>query len=399
MNNKTIADYLKENKDRLTGMSYKEVTKEVNEIFETKLSHVAVQARWKRLGLPPKDGQFKAKSLSLDEQVQQDIERNDYKDAKKVIESKYQAVLERALAAEKERDAFKILKESPSNEFVIMPKFGDKKGEATAVVIASDWHIEEKVRPESVNGRNSYDIPTAEKRAVEFFENTIKLIKKEQQDVQIDTLVLALLGDFISSNIHEELLENCELTPMAAIIKAKNLIVAGIESILRETNLKLVIPCHVGNHTRITKKIHLSNEQGNSLEYFMYHTLSDYFAKEKRITWMIAEGYHSYIQIYNYTIRFHHGHSIKFGGGVGGIMIPVQKAISQWNKIKWADLDCFGHLHVQMDGKNFLANGSNIGYNSFAVAIKADFDTPRQTFFLIDKKRGKTVVAPIVYSI
>lgn len=395
--NKDIATFLKD--EKFLTMSFPEITAAVNKKFGTKHSAEAIRGRWRRMGLPVKDGTFKAKVMTVEEQVQYDIEKSDYKDAKKVIETKYHAVLERALAAEKERDAFKILKESPRNEFTVHPKYNNKKGEATAVVIASDWHIEEKVRPESVNGKNAHNLTVAEARAIEFFANTIKLVKKEQQDVQIDTLVLALLGDFISGNIHEELLENCELTPIAAIIKAKNLITAGIEALLKETNLKLVIPCHVGNHTRITKKIHLSNEQGNSLEYFMYHTLADYFQGNKRVEFIIAEGYHSYVTIYNYTIRFHHGHSIKFGGGVGGIMIPVQKAISQWNKIRWADLDCFGHLHVQMDGKNFLANGSNIGYNSFAVAIKADFDTPRQTFFLIDKKRGKTVVAPIVYSI
>ncbi|MFA7301804.1 MAG: hypothetical protein WC069_05860 [Candidatus Shapirobacteria bacterium] len=393
-----ISEYMKKDKS-LINMSYKEVTSTINKKFKTKLSVPAIQSRWKRRGLPAKNGNFKQKDVPVHEQIENDIQKADYKDAKKVIENKYHTVLDRALRAEKERDAFKAVKESTKDSLVIKPKYGVSKGEATAVVLASDWHIEENVRSESVNGKNFHNVEIASRRSVEFFENVITLVKKEQNAVTIETLVLALLGDFISGNIHEELLENCDLTPIMATIKVKNLIVAGIEAILRETKLKLVIPCHVGNHTRITKKIHISNEQGNNMEYFMYHTLMDYFKDEKRIQWIIAEGYHSYLKIYDWTIRLHHGHAIKFGGGIGGLTIPVQKSISQWNKIKWADFDCFGHFHTQMDGKNFLSNGCNIGYNAYAVSIKADFDTPRQTFFLIDKKRGKTVVAPIVYSI
>jgi len=43
-----------------------------------------------------------------------------------------------------------------------------------------------------------------------------------------------------------------------------------------------------------------------------------------------------------------------------------------------------------------LVNGSLIGYNSFALSIKASAERPQQMFALIDKVRGKTLVAPIL---
>lgn len=72
------------------------------------------------------------------------------------------------------------------------------------------------------------------------------------------------------------------------------------------------------------------------------------------------------------------------------------KAIAAWDRSIRADLDVFGHYHTAMDGGKFVSNGSLIGYNAFAVAIKAPFEKPKQMTFLIDKKRGKTIVAPIV---
>ena len=84
------------------------------------------------------------------------------------------------------------------------------------------------------------------------------------------------------------------------------------------------------------------------------------------------------------------------GGGVGGIYIPTNKAIGQWNKGRNVDLDVFGHFHQARDGGNFICNGSIIGYNAFAVSIKADFEAPRQQLFLIDSKHGRTCTWPIL---
>lgn len=321
------------------------------------------------------------------------------KQSQKVVDKKYNSLLEEVEELEKKLEI--AIQSKDFKTSVIDYKVSDNNGEAVAFAIASDWHIEEQVRPEKVNGLNVFNLEIAKQRSEEFFQNTVRLLKKEQKDVKINTLVLALLGDFISSNIHEELLENCLLRPAEAIIFAEELLASGIEYILKHTEVKLIIPCCVGNHTRITRKVHISTEQGNSLETIMYAHLSRYFEKEKRVKFIIAQGYHQYLTVFdNYTIRFHHGHAMRFAGGVGGIYIPARKAIAQWQKIKYANLDVFGHFHnYKIDGDLFVLNGSLIGYNAFAVAIAADYERPRQAFFLVDKKRGKTVHVPITFSI
>lgn len=131
----------------------------------------------------------------------------------------------------------------------------------------------------------------------------------------------------------------------------------------------------------------------------MYHSMKNYFKDNKRVKFLISASYHSYLKIYDFTIRFHHGHQMQYGGGVGGIFIPAFKAISQWNKAHRADLDCFGHFHNRKDGGNFILNGSIIGHSAYAISIKCDYEKPMQTFFLVDKKRGKTMVTPICFKI
>jgi hypothetical protein len=128
----------------------------------------------------------------------------------------------------------------------------------------------------------------------------------------------------------------------------------------------------------------------------MYHAMANYFKDEPRVTMLIPEGAHSYVNVYGYVIRFLHGHDVKYGGGVGGLTIPLNKSIAQWDKAKKANLTCLGHFHQRFDGGNFLVNGSLIGYNAFALSIKASAEEPAQAFALIDKKRGKTLVCPIL---
>jgi len=312
--------------------------------------------------------------------------------------------LNQALAAleqaEAERDALIALNETPSETFAIRPVTpGGGTNEGTAVIVASDWHLEEEVKSGTVSGLNTFNLDVAKARAEKFWQSAYKLIRLLNQDIRITHLVVAFLGDFITGQIHGA--ENAEsnlLLPNHAIVFAKGLLVAGLDFLLASTapDVRIHIPCHSGNHARTTHTTRFTSENGHSLEFLMYMWLASHYRHEPRITFDIAEGMHSYLDIYGTTIRFHHGHAVKYNGGVGGLYIPVNKAIAQWNKGRHADLDVFGHFHQLRDGGNFICNGSLIGYNTFALSIKADYEPPRQCLFLMDKKRGRTCTWPIL---
>lgn len=279
--------------------------------------------------------------------------------------------------------------------FVVKPMVGHGTSEATVVWVASDWHVEENVGAET-GGLNVYNLDIAKARATKFFQAGLRLTNLLAQDVAIKTVILALLGDFISNDIHEEFPDINEVTPTHAIVQAQNFLISGIEFVLKHSDYHLVLPCHSGNHARTTKTTRFSAENGHSLEYLMYLHLAAHFRHEPRVRFIIPEGMHSYLKVYDTMIRFQHGHAIKYGGGVGGIYIPVLKAIAQWDKARHADFNVFGHFHQMRDGGNFLCNGSLIGYNAFALSVKADFEQPKQALFMIDKKRGRTCTWPIL---
>lgn len=353
----------------------------------------AVRKRAKKMGLPPKKMNAQNKPLSPEQEVERDLRLTHMSAKHSKTQQKYQILQGRVDELQAQVDLIKTVPEITTH--VIKPtKAGGS--EATAVVIASDWHYEERVDAGTVNDLNGYDLDTARFRIELFFANVQRLITAKQRSITVKNLVLALLGDFISGTIHDELMEGNQLMPAEAVVGVQELIASGIEFLLKHTDVNIIIPCHSGNHGRMTKKQRIATEKGNSLEYVMYHMLASHFKGEKRVTFMIAPGYHSYVDIAGYTIRFHHGHAIRFQGGVGGLTIPARKAIAQWNKARKADLDCFGHLHQFFYGGNFVCNGSVIGWNAYAINIKAEFEKPKQAFFLVNHGRKEiTDISPV----
>jgi len=319
---------------------------------------------------------------------------------------KYKAVqTENKVLRQQVKDAIKI--SGKPRSFKVAPRHSSKVSEGTYVMVASDWHVEETVSLTGTLGRNEYSLKIAEERAKMFFANGHRLLKIYQKDLKVDTVVVALLGDFISGHLHPELVETCSLPPAAAALYCRGLLKAGFEYLLEDKSIKqILVPCHSGNHGRSTPDYRQQTEYGHSWEWMMYHLLKADFAGNKRIKFEIAdEAQYTILPVYSYTLRLHHGHSIKYGGGVGGITIPVNKAIAQWSKpAQWEDevfktpsLDVFGHFHQRLDGGWFVCNGSMIGYNQYAMAIKAGYQRPEQASFIIDRDRGKTFDSPILF--
>lgn len=284
----------------------------------------------------------------------------------------------------------------PSISLATKKRAAGKKMEATAVVLASDWHIEERVDPATVNGTNEYNLEISRKRAEKFFRATLFLLEHNRASFEIDNLVLWLGGDLISGYIHEELEESNFLSPPEAILYAMDLLVAGIDLLLKEGKLeRIVVPCNRGNHGRIHKKKRVSTASANSFEWMLYKLLAQRYKDEPRIEFMVADGDHLYLDVYDYTIRFMHGDTFNYGGGVGGMVIPIRRGLQRLQQYRKADITCLGHFHTYGDYGDIVTNGCLIGYSPYALSIAASYEPPQQAFFLIEPRHGKCQNTPI----
>ncbi len=341
---------------------------------------------------------------SPDKQVELEIEK--VKDRKLDLKAKYDAAVRRLEKAEETVSILQDLRTRTTQNLNIMPKVVSGTSESVAVWAASDWHVEERVDYGDLEGRNVFNMDVAARRVEKYWQNMMRLTDIMQRDTNIPVVFLALLGDFITNTIHPDVAESNNLGPGDAIWWVQEHLVNGIKFALDNLgkNTVMKVACHTGNHGRTTPKQRQKTESANSWEMLMYREMKLIFDGDqkygKRIEWCIADGYHSTHDLFGgaYRLRCHHGHWINFGGGMGGITIPVNKKIANWNinNKRTPNLDLFGHFHQYIDSGTFVANGSLIGYNSFANSIGAAFEKPTQAFFLINKKfNSKTMATPI----
>lgn len=312
------------------------------------------------------------------------------------LRNKYKLALKEISILEKRQEVIEVFNNYKPDIYKIN-KYKDDDNHSVAVALLSDIHCEERVDLQVVNYMNEYNPDICQKRLLDcYFPHILKLIEINKNGTKIDTLILALLGDLIQGYIHEEYQEDNYMSPTQASLFMYNILISGIEFLLKNSDLKkIIIPCCIGNHGRTTNKKRIATAYKNSYEWLLYNYLANYFKDEKRIEFIISNSYHIYMNIFDYTLRFHHGDAIRYGGGVGGISIPVNKALNEWNKAKKVNYDFFGHFHTPFDGGNFISNGSVVGMNAFSIEIKASYEEPKQMFSLISQKYGKTIVTPI----
>jgi hypothetical protein len=273
-----------------------------------------------------------------------------------------------------------------------------KLREMTAVVLASDWHVEEPVDGESVAYRNEYNLSIADTRVKRFFEGMIWNVEHQRGSgkILVNDLVLWLGGDLMTGYIHPELMESSQLSPTETVRWLMPRLRAGIHSILEHLKLDhIVIPCSFGNHGRTTEKPRISTGYANSYEWLMYHCLADGFQDDPRVQFEVTNSPHQYVQVYDYMLHFHHGDDVKYAGGIGGLGVPLLKAVPSWDLVKKSDYHHIGHHHTLLDYGRVIVNGSLIGYGPYSQRIRAQYEKPAQAMYYLDKSRGKTMLTPI----
>jgi hypothetical protein len=275
-------------------------------------------------------------------------------------------------------------------------ELGSNLREATAVALLSDLHVEEKVLAGDTPIGNVYNLGIAERRLGRAFSGIEWLVNHHRAAWKIRNLVLWFGGDMMSGQIHEENLETSDGTPIETLLWLYPRLLSGVHQLLTGLDLaSLHLICSFGNHGRDTKTCRFAKGAGHSYEWGMYQRLAQDLKSDSRVKVLADPSEHQYTQVYDWDLHFHHGHRINYGGGVGGIMIPINKAVAQWDKVRHCDFHHFGHFHQYFDHGNVVGNGSGIGYNSYAMGIKASPEPPQQAFYLLDSKRAKCCSSPI----
>ncbi len=270
-------------------------------------------------------------------------------------------------------------------------------GTASAILNLSDWHVEERVDPSTVNGFNEYNPEIATQRAERTFQKAAQLIEAERSMSKIDELVTHWGGDFITGYIHPELAESNYMSPTEATLFAGDLLCGGLEYLKKRSGCKrIVVVTSTGNHGRTTDKQRIATDYKNSFEWLMYKHIERFYRNDPKVQFKVSNGYHNWLDVQGKPIRFHHGHAFRYQGGIQGASVPILRKISRWDQQRFAWLDVFGHLHFYLPGEKFVQNGAMIGYGAYGEFAVGGRCMPIQSLIIVDKSQEIPVcVKPI----
>ena len=334
-----------------------------------------------------------AEQMASADQLQTDAELARLRSELAATKAKYKAALAQIDRERERADGFTALQGVTPKPLTKSVK-GKKRArhQATAVLMLSDVHCEERVLPETVNGENDYSLDVCQLRLAELEERFLDCLQHERNQADIDRVLIWLGGDFITGHIHPDCAEVAQLSPMNATRWIAERLRALVNTIA--ANVGSVIVCtNAGNHGRSTEKNRIATELDHSWEQMMYFTL----AREetnKNVEWKIAEGHLGYVDLDGFLVRHCHGHAIRYAGGVYGLALPASKKISTWDAGRKADLTIFGHYHSWgwLRGARYIANGSVIGHSPYAERI-ASPERPAQGMAIIDHGRREVTRA------
>lgn len=260
-----------------------------------------------------------------------------------------------------------------------------QKSVASVVVLASDWHVGESVDPATVNGKNEYNPAIAERRIRKFFEKIPEYV--DRYAPMAKEMVLWVGGDMITGYLHEEQLEGNSMSPAEECLFFRDHFNAGLSMLLREFKGRITLPTSFGNHGRTTVKMRAATGAFNSFEWLTYKVMAHDWRNESRVKWKVEEGYHNFYEVHGKLYRFSHGDAVKYGGGIGGVHVPLRRVIGEWNKTQRADVDCLGHFHTSVWGGYYSINGTMMGTTAYGMR-RFGHEAPSQTFLVVDGKHG-----------
>jgi hypothetical protein len=263
----------------------------------------------------------------------------------------------------------------------------------------SDLHWGEVVHPAQINNVNKFNLSIAHERMTNTINVTERLLSIISPKMNFPGIVIALGGDMISGDIHEELADSNDLHTIPTVLD----LWGALASVVRraaDTYGNVFLPCVSGNHGRNTKKIRAKDRNHTSFDWMLYQLLAKEFEKDKRVTFYIPDGPDAAYRVYGTRYNLTHGDQFRGGDGMIGALGPIirgdHKKRSRNGQIDLSyDVLMCGHWHQYMHLTRLIVNGSMKGYDEYAFSNNFGFEPPQQALWLTEPDHGITYRMPV----
>lgn len=313
--------------------------------------------------------------------------------------------LERAHRAQRKVDTFEaralavfdraIEARAPSYSPKPIPKKAPDEHEF--VLLWSDTHAGEVVSEDETSGINSYDWATMMRRLERVREAVFSYADNRPYPVR--RLHVCALGDMLSGDIHDELVETNEIPLAEATVQLAADGSLWLESFL-ERFAEIRFAGVIGNHPRSKRKPQAKHAFDNA-DWLLYHAMRAHLARQSAIHFDIPKASAYPVEIASRRCLLLHGHGIRSsmpGVPWGGVVRRVT-TLDQQYAAKGMPIDHYflGHFHqanAVLQGR-VLMNGSVKGVDEYSLAAFGGGVAPQQLLLTFHRRRGLTDVSYI----
>ena len=219
----------------------------------------------------------------------------------------------------------------------------------TMVAPLTDTHVGDRVSFDQTTGINEYNVDIFNRRLYGWTEQIILLADYRRNIADIDELVIPMLGDMVSGDIHEELARTNIGNCMEQMMNGAFLISQSLMALSQHFR-KIRVAGVVGNHGRMTRKIP-SKDKHMDWDHMLYQWVAAFCVEQTNIEFHIPKNFSTIINVANRNILIMHGDSISGGGTSASFtrMVGQMRGMQQQNQ-SWGDVQRFddimiGHFH------------------------------------------------------
>ena len=322
-------------KRRNLGVSWTALAKWLNQEHGVEVHRTTIQ-RWydsvvweeQDEDLPPED--------NLDTRVKLDKKVATHKSEavfyKKLYESALKDNTKKELIVETIQEYTKAFPSVPLKQLNNSDKtpFGHQK--QIMVAPLSDTHVGEQVFKEQMRNLNEYNLDIFNKRMYGWANQIIKHATYRRKIAPVDELVIPMLGDMISGDIHEELARSNMANCMEQMIRGASIISQAL-MYLAPHFTKIRIPCVVGNHGRMTRKPPMKDKYMD-WDYMLYQWLASFCKNQSNLEFHIPRSFLTTFKVHDKVVLIMHGDSVSGAGSSGSISAAIAKlrSVFQYRK-------------------------------------------------------------------
>lgn len=280
--------------------------------------------------------------------------------------------------------------------FVAHKPASQKASNESLVLALSDWHGEERVDAERMDGFNEYDAHICAQRAAQIVRTTINIADRLEggDGWHFPELIVPAIGDFVSGTIHD--LERYADQPITETVIIIGTILGLMLRDLAARFPRVRVVGLAGNHGRLALKKQYKNPT-RSWDYLVYQWAKGMLRDVPNIQIETPRRYSTILDIRGYNFWLTHGD--EFRGWMGLPYYSMQRGLLRRQALestrsRMINYTIMGHHHheakvPQAQGEGYV-NGSLIGGNEYGLEAFQGNPRPSQVLMGVKESKGVT---------